>query len=64
MTKSVTASSSMNPIEMDSFINKQVNEMLDHIKVCILVLYMYMLLCINICLNSINQCILYLLLYM
>ena len=35
MAKSVTASSSgMNPIEMDSFINKQVNEMLDHIKVC------------------------------
>ena len=44
MTKSVTASSSnMNPIETDSFINKQVNEMLDHIKVCILVLFMYML---------------------
>ena len=49
MIKSATASSGsssssgMNPIEMDSFINKQVYEMLDHIKVCILVLFMYML---------------------
>ena len=43
MTKSVTASSSgsMNPIEMDSFINKQVNEMLDHIKVCLHMFILY-----------------------